>query len=70
MNDKIRVIRCKDCTWYEGDRTWYDGSPADGKCTRHIAYTDTTPEGFCHLAEMTDGTRVSDINEEGLEWTE
>lgn len=59
MNDKIRVIRCKDCTWYDG-----------GTCQRHRVDVETTPEGFCHLAEMADGTRVEDVNMEGLEWTE
>ena len=61
--DKIRIIRCKDCTWYDGD-------PVEGMCQRHRDDFETTPEGFCHLAEMADGTKVSDVNGEGLEWTE
>lgn len=55
----MKVILCQYCTWYE-----------DGTCTRHRVDIETTPDGFCHLGELADGTRVKDVNEEGLEWTE
>lgn len=57
--DDMKIIRCKYCVWSRGD-----------KCERHAVDIPTEPDGFCHMAEMADGTRVPDVNEEGLEWTE
>jgi len=59
QGDEMRVIRCRNCVWFEDD-----------KCKQHTAYVPAIPEGFCYLAEMEDGTRVRDVNMEGLEWTE
>lgn len=59
QGDEVKIIRCKHCVWFDVD-----------KCKQHTAYVPAEPDGFCWLAEMADGTRVRDVNEEGLEWTE
>lgn len=54
--DLIPVIRCRDCCWF-------CRHPIESTCIRHSVDLLTTPDGFCNLAELPDGTRVKDLEE-------
>ena len=58
MEDKVSVIRCRDCKYFEIKDWWYDKSEVPvlctsdcPTCTKWASCCMTNPNGYCFLAE-------------------
>lgn len=47
--DAVRVVRCKDCKWYQ-IRKWDDNAPVYD-CRKTHAMLDVKPDDFCSYGE-------------------